>query len=161
MAPVTVARAELLLTEQGLIERDSAKVFTGKAVEYFEDGQMKVSLSIDSGAVHGLTQAWHENGVLESSEFFKSGVSEGLRTRWYDDGTKRSEAMIVTGELHGEYKKWHRNGQLAQQAIMRHGVADGESQSWYEDGTLKATVLLKNGEVLESNYYDPSGNIKK
>ena len=156
-----IARHELELTDQGLVYKTSKHPFTGKALEYHQDGTKSVSMSVVSGKVHGVTEAWHENGQLESREFFKSGLSEGIRTRWYETGQKRSHARTVAGKLDGEYTKWYPSGKIAQQATMIDGEAHGESKSWYEDGTLKSSVTLNHGKVVQARYYDALGVLKK
>lgn len=128
--------------------------FTGFVLERYSSGSPKSRSAFKDGALHGLSEGWHTNGVIQVREQFRRGVSHGTRTKFYADGARLSEAAIVDGELSGVYRKWHENGQLSQEITMKNGQPDGVSRSWYPSGHLKAEAVLEMGEVIEQKFWD-------
>ena len=147
------ARSELQLRDERLFEGD--RPFTGIVIERYSDGVLKSRSTVSNGLLEGLSEGWHTNGVLQVSEHFVHGVSDGLRTKFYPDGKKLSEASILNGEIDGIYNRWYENGQLAERVHLSHGVADGESLAFHPDGSLKARVRLDHGQVVEQHFWEP------
>lgn len=107
-----VPRQEIELRDGRLVLKSGHVPFTGVMFEQTSDGRRLTEVPVKEGRVHGLARGWHENGKLEVEEFFKDGVSDGVRTRCYPNGNQRNTATIVGGTLDGPYTEWHENGQL-------------------------------------------------
>jgi antitoxin component YwqK of YwqJK toxin-antitoxin module len=133
---------------------DGTNFFTGTVVEFYAPGQLKSRSNILNGLAEGLSQGWFTNGVLQVTESFTHGVSNGERIKFYESGQKLSVACIVDGQLQGRYQRWHDNGHLAEQVNLTNGVASGEALAYYADGSLKSRVLLADGKVIQSQFLD-------
>ena len=123
--------------------------FTGIMTENYPDGSRKSRSILFNGVLHGVSEGWYTNGVLQVREHFRDGVSHGLREKWFVSGVKLSEASIDAGKIEGVFSRWHENGNLAEEVQMKNGNPDGLSMAYHQDGTLKARAKLENGKVIE------------
>lgn len=149
-----VALSELTRHDGFLCRGDASEPFTGFVIETYPDGARKSRSAVSNGLLHGLSEGWHTNRILQIQERFVAGVSEGLRIKWYPDGTRRAEAPMVEGKIHGIFRRWNPAGSLAEEVTMENGQIEGLSVSYYPSGALKARVLLAQGKVVESETWD-------
>ena len=110
-------------------EVNSEVGFTGKYVEYFENGQKHIEEHLRLGKRNGLMTEWHENGQKASEGNWKNGKLEGLMTEWHDNGQKASEINSKNGE-----------------------IVDGVVTIWDKDGDVIKTETYKDGKLVSSNY---------
>jgi hypothetical protein len=68
------------------------KLFTGLAVDKYENGQKKYEATLKDGKEHGLWTEWYENGQKEEERTYKDGKLHGL-TRWHENGQKKNEVI--------------------------------------------------------------------
>ena len=149
------SRRELMFKEGRWLEPDGVTRFSGIVFETYDGEKMKSRSTVLNGLLHGLSQGWWTNGVLQVTETFSNGVSHGVRTKFHPDGRKLSEVSIANGKLEGLFQRWHENGTLAEQVVLTHGVPDGESLAYHPDGSLKARVRLAQGKVIEQTFWSP------
>ena len=143
-----------LETRAGLFHQsNSVPPFTGWMTDAHPDGSLKLRTAVVDGRLHGVSEGWYTNGVMELSEHFDRGVTQGPRTTWYPTGQLRSEGQLVAGLQQGTYRQWHENGALAAEVGFQDGKAQGLSLAWYPDGSLKAEALMKNGLVEVRHFY--------
>jgi antitoxin component YwqK of YwqJK toxin-antitoxin module len=152
-APRQVPLSELVLRDGRLHWQDEAKPFTGVIFDRYLDGALKSRSTMVDGLLHGVSEGWHTNGVLQVREHFRHGVSHGLRTKWSPEGHKISEATIEDGKITGTFRRWHENGVLAEEVEMKDGQPHGRSRAFYPDGSLKAEARLESGRVLEQHFF--------
>jgi antitoxin component YwqK of YwqJK toxin-antitoxin module len=129
--------------------------FSGIITETYPDGARKSRSVLSNGVMHGISEGWHANGVLQVREYFRAGLSQDLREKWFPSGAKMSEATVQAGRLEGTFKRWHENGQLAEEITMKNGQPDGISISYHPDGSLKAKATLENGKVIRQEFWKP------
>lgn len=153
VVPMEVSRTNLVLTEGQLRLNGSTGAFAGFMLEHYADGSIRSRSSISNGLLNGLSQGWYTNGQMQVSEYFKDGMSDGLRTKWYADGTKQSEAAIAAGKLNGAFQRWHTNGVLSERVEFVDDTPVGTSTSWFPSGYLKARVTLKDGKPVEQTFW--------
>jgi hypothetical protein len=134
----------------------SAQPFTGFMIEKFAGGELRSRSAVSNGVLHGLSEGWHTNRVLEVREEFVHGTSHGRRLRWDQLGRKVSEAHIVDGKIEGVFRRWHDNGTLAEELTMKHGEPEGWSRAWYPSGCVKAEANVLQGKVTARHLY-PDG----
>lgn len=159
-----VAYVEHTSSQHKLSTNEISKVYapmpTKEVVEFFHaNGVLKSRSEHKKGRLNGLSQGWYPNGQLQVEEYFKEGVSHGLKVNWYADGVKKSEAHISEGQLNGIYKRWHQNGILAAEVIYNKGVPHGKSRAFYPSGYLKAEIELEAGEVFKETRWK-DGEVK-
>jgi antitoxin component YwqK of YwqJK toxin-antitoxin module len=143
-----VPASELVVREGRSHWKDEAVPFTGFIVEHYPDDSLKSRSYLVDGRMHGVSEGWFTNGVLQVREHFREGVSHGLREKWHPNGAKLSETPIENGKVHGSFMRWHDNGALAERLRMHQGEPDGESIAFFPSGSVKARVLVKNGQVV-------------
>ena len=65
--------------------------FTGRAKNFYDDGQKESECNYKEGIMHGLCSEWYENGQKKSEKIFKDGKQDGLETNflvqeWAEEG---------------------------------------------------------------------------
>jgi hypothetical protein len=151
--PSSVARFRLEV-RAGQFHRPGSNVpFTGWVTDHFEDGTVKVRSAVADGRLHGESEGWSTNRVLELREYFQQGLPHGIRTTWHANGIKRSEGQLAAGLQQGRYRQWHEDGSLAVEAGFKDGKPHGLSLAWHPSGFLKAEALMKQGETQARNFY--------
>jgi len=144
-----VPRAQLELRSSRLFRTGTTNSFTGRMVEHYPDGALRSRSAVTNGLLHGLSEGWHTNGLLQVTEHFKEGVSHGLRTKWHLNGVKQSEASIVDGQLQGLFRKWHDNGTLAEQIELVNNQPEGVALAYFPSGSIKTRAVMQNGRPVE------------
>ncbi len=148
-ASETVAeRSELVLTAGGLQRKGEAGFFTGLILDRHPGGTLRSRSAVSNGLLHGVSEAWHTNGVRELTENFLAGRSDGVRTRWDAAGNRVAETAVRNGKLDGLHREWHANGQLAVELTLRDGLPEGVSRRWSADGNLVGEWMVRNGAVV-------------
>jgi hypothetical protein len=151
--PLELLRAELLLQNGRLHRLGASNTFSGLIIERYPDGALQSRTAVVEGLVHGVSEGWFTNGLLQVREQFTRGVSHGLRTKWYPSGKKLSDVHIVDGRIEGTFRKWHENGVLAERIEFINGQPAGVSLAWFQSGYLKARARLEAGKVLEQQFW--------
>jgi len=149
-----VRTSEVELKEGRLMRKETTEVFSGWLTESYRTGGLRSRSFVSNGVLEGLSEGWHTNGVLQVSEHFVGGRSEGVVTKWDLDGRRVSEAITRSGLMEGRFQRWHTNGTLAEEMEMRQGQPHGLARSWYPSGSLKAEVQLEDGKVVTKRYWD-------
>jgi antitoxin component YwqK of YwqJK toxin-antitoxin module len=148
--------SDLILREERMYLAGESGPFTGIMVERYGPGEVRSRSALAGGVLHGLSEGWHTNGVLQVREYFRDGVSHGLRTKWGPDGQKLSEATIEQGRITGTFRRWHSNGALAEEIEMVDNEPRGLSRAYYSSGGLKLQARVENGVVLERQSWEES-----
>lgn len=141
--------AELTNQNDRLYVIGQTNTFTGIMTEHYPGGSVKSKSEMADGQMHGKSEGFFQNGQKQIEEYFKLGVSDGIRTRWNTNGIKESEGRIVRGAFDGEYRTWHTNGQTAEQIFFEKGKPHGVAKSWYPSGFLKSRVEMELGETKQ------------
>ena len=154
VAPVEVPRGELNLVEGRLRRTGETQAFTGIMVEFYPGGGQRQSRSeVSNGVLHGVSEGWFTNGVMQVREPFVEGVAHGTRSKWHANGKLQSTAEIVSGKLHGTFRRWDESGALTEQMEMKNGVAHGLSRAWFPSGFLKAEVEMADGKPVKQTFW--------
>jgi len=151
--PLELLRAELNLLNGRLHRLGDTNAFSGLMIERYPDGVLQSRTAVVEGLLHGLSEGWFTNGLLQVREQFTRGVSHGLRAKWYPSGKRLSEARIVDGRFEGTFRKWHENGPLAEQIEFNNGQPAGVSLAYFRSGFLKARARLEAGKVVEQQFW--------
>ena len=83
--------------------------YTGRAVAFFANEQVKIEVHFEKGLEEGPEVAWYQDGKKESEGIRKKGEWDGLLTHWYPDGKKMAEYTYAQGKLTGR-KNWDEQG---------------------------------------------------
>jgi antitoxin component YwqK of YwqJK toxin-antitoxin module len=132
---------------------NETNAFSGLMIERYPGGALQSRSALREGLLHGTSEGWFTNGVLQVREHFTNGVSHGLRAKFYPDGRKLSECPVVAGKIDGTFRRWHPNGLLAEEIAMHNNQPHGQSRSFHADGSLKACAVADNGKVTEQHFF--------
>lgn len=150
--PREVPRADLVLREDQLFERDATAPFTGVMIERYRQGGVKSRTEVRDGRLDGSSEGWTVDGQLQVREHFAHGVAHGLRTTYHPNGHRRSEASIEHGKIQGTFRRWHDNDVLAEELPMLDSQPHGVARAFHPDGTPKSTVTLEHGQVVSQEF---------
>jgi hypothetical protein len=120
--PAEIPLGRMTLRDGRLFRAASERPFTGYAMEFYANGNRKSRSAVSKGLLHGLSQGWTPEGVLQVREHFLHGVSHGIRTKWHPNGIRQSQASILNGKLHGSFQRWDNQGKLIERIEMKNGV---------------------------------------
>ncbi len=128
---------ESKLVERGGLkyEVNSEKPFTGKAVEYWSNGQKKSEDEYQDGKENGKGIAWFENGQKLVEMELRDGVKNGKEICWYENGQKCQEAEYRDGKANGKVIIWSKNGQKMSESEWRDGTEVSRIE-WDTNGNL-------------------------
>lgn len=90
-------------------EVDDEEPFTGKAVQYYKNGQKVTEAQFKDGKYHGISTNWYGNGQKMAEMNYENGKKNGLTTLWYENGQKK---MIFKDGKKISETKWDKNGNL-------------------------------------------------
>jgi len=161
--------SDMVVERNGLTYEVNSEIpFSGKAVEFFEGGEVKSkSTSYKDGKLDGVFRTWFENGQISSEDSYKDGsvtlsklwrenghqLAEtswkadkvnGIVKFWYENGQLKSEESYIDDERQGLKKVWYENGQQQFEGAFIAGQLNGKIQEWHENGVPK-----REGKLLE------------
>ena len=112
--------------------------FTGKYVNHYDNGQVKVDGGFKEGLRQGEFIFYYENGQVKSNENYKDGKLHGEGIKYYEDGQVELDLNYKDGKLHGEYIEYYtsENSNLGPEGI--------EMKFIYEDGEI-VKEIIKSG----------------
>jgi antitoxin component YwqK of YwqJK toxin-antitoxin module len=122
-----------------------AELFTGKAIETFEQSPTKSVSSWKDGKKHGETVEFFYNGRKRRTINYRDGIRHGLSSEYRITGELLQEENYENGKLNGLKAEWHPNGQKIMEITMRNGSPHGEAKEWYLDGTQKSSTIYRHG----------------
>ena len=109
--------------------------FSGEAVTYYDNGQLKSRVGFLNGKEHGKAILWYKNGQKESEMAFHNGKPHGKIVSWYGTGQKHTEGEYKYGEPIGINTYWYENGQKMQE-IPSQSSGSYKIKRWDENGDL-------------------------
>ena len=98
---------------------NESPLFTGRAIETFEQSPTK---SVSS---------WRE------------GKRSGITTEYYYNGRKRSEISYYGGTRHGPAREYRMTGGILREENYRKGNLDGLKSEWFPNGNKAFAVELR------------------
>lgn len=86
-------------------------LFTGSAVEYYDNGDLLSETEIINGRWSGWSREWYPNGQLKVEEHYIHEVLDGMHREWFQNGQLRLEKKVVEAIV-VESKEWDEQGNL-------------------------------------------------
>ena len=80
-APRKAAMEDLLRRGDKMHYRAEENPFTGFMLEQYASGQLKSRSFLLDGVLHGVSEGWYPNGVLQVREHFENGASVGSQEK--------------------------------------------------------------------------------
>ena len=148
--PEGVNQDELEEREGIIYLKGSDTPFTGKYLNFFENGQKKLEGSYKDGKLDGLEVAWHENGKKMGESKFKDGM-DVLRAEYYENGQKAHEITFKDGKMILEMR-WYENGNKLGEGHYKDGQANDLWARWHENGKKASEAYhSKGGKLVEGS----------
>ena len=143
-------------------------LFTGNAVETFEQTPTKSISSWKQGKRHGISTTYFYNGNIRQTTTFANGLRQGpskeyrisgelmveeaylldnlhgAKIEFLPNGNKIMELNFDNGKLHGIATEWYPNGNQKSSASYSNGFRSGKASEWYETGQKKLEQTFKN-----------------
>ncbi len=126
------------IRESGGIYYSGSKPYTGTYTSRYDNGNVKMSMSLKDGLKHGETRIYFESGKLNEICSYKKNLMDGTWTTCNENGIRVAVANYKEGKKHGEWKVWDDQGRL----IYEMNYTDGEKSGvWkrYDPATGKVT----------------------
>ena len=102
-------------------EVNSEVSFTGKYVEYSDNGQKEYEGNFKNGKKNGLMTVWSENGQKLIETNYKNGKQDGLWTGWHENGQKQFETNYKNGKKNGLMTWWDKEGNIDETETYKDG----------------------------------------
>ena len=100
-----------LLERDGLYyEKFSDTPFTGKFIEYHEDGYLWMTSSFKNGLQEGESVLYHPNGQVQSKGIYKNGEREGEWIFYHSNGQLVFKGSYKDGKKEGEWFRYNSDG---------------------------------------------------
>lgn len=114
-----ISNNESVTNASGVVYRKGIKEpFTGRIVEYHENGNISLDASYLDGLAHGIQVKYFDSGTRALEAIFNGGVLEGTKTRWWENGTLREEQYWNNGKYAGR-KLWDDTGRLLREELVK------------------------------------------
>ena len=128
----------------------------GVTTEYFYNGRKRRVISYNYGERNGLSKEFRITGELLAEETYSDGKLDGPKSEWHPSGTKVMEVQMRDGKPHGDATEWYLDGTKKSLTIYRHGLREGPSSEWYRTGQQKLGLFYQKDKQhgLRTIWYD-------
>lgn len=124
------------------------------------NGVMTEEFEIEGGFLNGSRILYHENGLPQSIETYKTSVQHGPATTFYKSGAIRSESSYTNGVENAEETHYNETGAISFKKVEQDGVM---YEHHYSDGNRTVSMFKKTIDDLEYDLiikYDSFGNVQ-
>ena len=134
---------------QDFFKKNSQIPYSGWAVEYHSNGQIKTLMQLYKGKRHGQTAGWYEGGQMGLHEIYKEGFPHGKQVRYFENGQIQATAYVYKSGPrefgpHGEVSIYSESGQLEAERNFSRGKLDGAEIVYYVSGQIKSQFNFKD-----------------
>lgn len=92
---------------------DNLPLYTGRCIDWFDNGQKKLEGSYIKGKMNGKWTYWDTKGRISFDEYYSDGIRCGIWTSLYEDGNKAWEKhYYVRAPGVYRYVSWYKNGNI-------------------------------------------------
>lgn len=135
----------------------------GVSVLFHENGQVKRVSYFDRGEIHGTSKTFYSDGKIHHVTTYKQGKPHGPIISYYENGKTIAEGVYEEGLLEGEYFRYYESGEKESLAHYNDGKVHGKILEWYENGNEKSIYHYSKGMLNSPEgqpaviLYDQSG----
>ena len=115
----------------------------GTYEEFFNTGDIKLSVEMNSGIKNGEYKSFYENGKLKEFMIYENDLVNGKRISYWVNGLKKEENNFISGAIRGENIFYYSNGNIRRKIFF--DFEGNRSGEWVE--------FDRNGIVKEKNNY--------
>lgn len=146
----TVDKSELVYDRNNSLWKLNDQIFSGYAVSYYQDKELKERFGILDGKKQNQEIHWFPDGHYKRVSNYHKGKLHGAKKSWDHDEPHRlmSQLSYVTGKLHGSQTKWYPSGKVFKKMNYTMGTEEGIQQAFRENGDLYANYEAKDGRIF-------------
>ena len=135
------------------------KPYSGKAFEYYGNGNIKLENTYKDGVISGNQIIYYQSGQKQEEGPIKDDMKTDKWLSYYDTGEVQKEAYYKDGKLDGKMTAFSKSGEIEEEGYYRDGVKDG---AWvkYSNGEKKEEVVYKDGKSGDESKTDESKDSK-
>ena len=111
-------------------------LYSGKDIEYFENGNPKIERNIKNGHEDGFVIAYFDNGEKQEQRSYIEGKKDGLWITWDEKGVKLGEARYKDDIKDGDWFIWNSEGILLYEMHYTQGKKSGIWKMYDNEGKL-------------------------
>ena len=136
-------------------------VYHGESKYFHRNGKVSQIQNFEKGGLHGLYQAYSEEGCLIRENFYDNGEKDG-KSKWF---YKNSEQLRLLEEYKNgkliDIMYWNENGvEMKNQITKKNDLIDGEVKFWFDNGNIYHEDNYKEGlKCGEHKMYYENGNL--
>lgn len=142
-----VPLSSLSFERQGGFYKLDSVLYSGYAMAYYPDGNLKTKIGFVNGMKQGEACEYFGDGHLKSLAYYHENKLHGEKKNWAgtDDHYLMACRNYHLGLAHGEHVKWYGSGQVFKIMNYKMGKEVGLQQAFLENGKLYANYEAKNG----------------
>jgi antitoxin component YwqK of YwqJK toxin-antitoxin module len=112
------------------------KLYTGGYREFYENGALKLEMTIINGKPEGPYVVYYSNGKPREVRSYLNGQFHGVWRTYNASGNLVSQAEYLNDKKHGRWMVWDDNGILRYDMEYTKGKKTGTWSVWDEKGHL-------------------------
>ena len=130
---------------------------------FYDQKKNKVSEGKEIGKEReGEWKYYHKaSKVLMSTENYKNGKLQGLKTVYYPNAKVAEEMTYQNGSREGNYKKYGQNGTLLEDATYKNNEFNGDAVFYDADGAIASRGKFVNGKKAGMWQFYTKGKLTK
>ena len=150
-----------LQADISLISDQPEDVYDGKAIAYYEKGNIKYLLHFDKGTLVGQHQEYSPNGVLLFTGQYTNGKANGYWEYFYESGELKVGLNYKDGLLNGPKIMYSKDGKIIEKGQLLNDKKVGYWESWFDNGIKEYEGSLIDGKREGKwTFYFDNGNVQ-
>lgn len=146
----TISKDSLVYNSQESVWKLNNRIYSGYAINFYNDGQLKEKFGILNGKKQNQSIYWYSDGHYKDVANYYKGKLSGDKKTWSSDSshTLLSHLKYVSGKPHGEQIKWYSTGELFKKLNLNMGKEEGIQQAYRKNGVIYANYEAREGRIF-------------
>jgi len=133
------AAAQVLLkVENSKYFDTNHNLYTGKYIEYYENGSKRIEMTILNGELDSTTILYYPDGKVQEIRNYKNGLIHGVWISYNAKGIKIAEACYNMEKKDGKWQIFHDEGRLRYEMYYKNGERCGVWRIYSENGQIES-----------------------
>ncbi|MCF8218028.1 MAG: hypothetical protein K9J21_03480 [Bacteroidales bacterium] len=173
-----------LVSREFINRRDKQGRKQGPWKTFYNNGNLKTSVTYLNGKKNGIYKKYNKNGGLVEIKKYKNGkeitddeqvADYEIKRNYYNNGQVKTKATYLNDKMDGVRREYDKEGNITKSYVMdqgrveekggivdKSGLKQGKWEEYYESGQIKAKGKYKDGvKVGEWVYYFENGQIEQ
>ncbi|HOK52465.1 MAG TPA: toxin-antitoxin system YwqK family antitoxin [Bacteroidales bacterium] len=128
----------LLKVENSKYFDTNHNLYTGKYIEYYENGNKRIEMTIRNGELDSTTILYFPDGKIQEIRNYKNGLMHGRWITYNAKGVKIAEANYSYEKKDGKWQIFDDEGRLRYEMYYKNGERCGVWRIYSEDGQIQS-----------------------